>query len=273
MYTGGMANGKKLLKLLQERICERLGIDDFHFVEIESKKRVLPKHAKDLKKYLIKKTDHVKSTFFLDQFLDTPQMDLFRLGASMRLRYKKNGSQVYLQYKGPGYKEQGLLYRSEFSSQPLKHLTLEESHHDMIHFTKTPIQSILRRGVPNAMRQALKKQLGAGVVARISVGPIICVYQKEKFKVKMGKVFLEPSLDRIMAFHINKSGLHPLSTFWEYENEVKAEGRELEGKISHVPDLLEFDEKLTKKFDLKPEPLDKYHRCTSIFLPKAALPK
>src|SRR4029077_16122089 len=98
-----MGENKKLMNLLKDRICERLQIDDFHFVEIESKKRVLPKVAKDLKKYLMRKVDHVKSSFFRDQFLDTPQMDLFRLGASMRLRYKKNGSQVYLQYKGPGY--------------------------------------------------------------------------------------------------------------------------------------------------------------------------
>lgn len=265
MYTARMANGKKLMALLKDRICERLRIDDFHFVEIESKKRVLPGQAKDLKKYLMKKGDHVKSSFFLDQFLDTPQMDLFRLGASMRLRYKKNGTQVYLQYKGPGYKEQGLLYRSEFSSKPLKHLILEESHHDMIHFTKTPIQSILRRGLGPEMRRALREHLGAAVTSRISVGPIICAYQKEKFKVKLGKVFLEPSLDRIFAFHINKGGLHPLSTFWEYENEIKAEGADLDGKILHVPDLLEFDEKVGKKFDLKAEPLDKYHRCTSIF--------
>src|SRR5882724_11112265 len=104
-YTVHMSNNQKLMSLLKKRICERLQISDFHFVEIESKKRVLPKHAKDLKKYLMKKVEHVKSTFFLDQFLDTPQMDLFRLGASMRLRYKKNGSEVYLQYKGPGYKE------------------------------------------------------------------------------------------------------------------------------------------------------------------------
>src|SRR5262249_40155272 len=157
----------------------------FHFVEIESKKRVLPYQAKDLKKYLMKKkkVEHVKTALFLDQFLDTPQMDLFRLGASMRLRYKKNGTQVYLQYKGPGYKEQGLLYRSEFSTKPLKHLILEESHHDMIHFVKTPIQSVLRRHLGREMAAAMRAHLGTSVMSRISMGPIICAYQKEKFKV------------------------------------------------------------------------------------------
>jgi hypothetical protein len=144
---------------------------------------------------------------------------------------------------------------------------LEESHHDMIHFTKMPIHSILTRHLKADMREALRNHLGAEVISRISVGPIICVYQKEKFKLKKGNAFLEPSLDRVMAFHINKAGLHPLSTFWEYENEVKAEGKNLEAKLKHIPDLLEFDEKLCRRFDLKPEPLDKYHRCTSIFLP------
>jgi hypothetical protein len=115
---------------------------------------------------------------------------------------------------------------------------------------------------------AMKNHLGAEVVKKISVGPIISVYQKEKFEVKKGATYLEPSLDHILAFHINKIGLHPLSTFWEYENEIKATDQSLYEKIKHLPDLLEFDAKLGKKFDLKPEPLDKYHRCTSIFSQK-----
>ena len=35
-----------------DRICRRLRIDDFRYVEIESKKRVLPEEVKDLKKWL-----------------------------------------------------------------------------------------------------------------------------------------------------------------------------------------------------------------------------
>jgi hypothetical protein len=258
---------KPLLNLMKSRICDRLGIDDFHYVEIESKKRVIPGQAKDLQKFLRKKADFDKSSFFLDQFLDTPKMELFSKGCSLRLRYKRNGSHVYLQYKGPGFREDGLLYRSEFSSARLKHVLLEESHHDMIHFTRTPVRSILSRHVEPAMRRAMRLHLGASVVDRISVGPIICVYQKQKFKVKLGSAFLEPSLDRIFAFHINKVGLHPLSTFWEYENEIKAPANSLDAKITHLPDLIDFDRKLSKRFDLKPEPLDKYHRCTSIFRP------
>ncbi len=254
----------KFIEMMKNRICERLGIDNFHYVEIESKKRVLPAQAKDLEKYLDKKAKFEKSSFFLDQFLDTPRNELRAKGASMRLRYKRNGSQVYLQYKGPGFKEDGLLYRSEFSSERLKNLLLEESHHDMINFTKTPIRAILNRHLGRDMRKAMRAHLGS-VVDRISVGPIICVYQKQKYKVKVGAAFLEPSLDRIFAFHINKGGLHPLSTFWEYENEIKAPAQSLDAKITHLPDLLEFDRKLCKRFDLKPEPLDKYHRCSSIF--------
>lgn len=256
--------------MLRDRILEQLKIDNFHYVEIESKKRVSPRVAEELKDYLWdrKKVRHVKSTLSMDQFLDTPHRDLFNRGVSLRLRYKKSGSEVYLQYKGPGFKQEGLLYRSEFSSGRLKNVTLEESHHDMIHFTKTPIQKIIARALHPDMAKAMRTHLGAGVLEKISVGPILCVYQKEKFKMKLGKAFLEPSLDRVFAFKINDKGLHPLSTFWEFENEIKAEGAAWEPKLEHLPDLLEFDQKLSRKFDLKVEPLDKYHRCTSIFLAK-----
>ncbi len=261
-------SSQRFFKLMRDRICTRLGISDFHFVEIESKKRVLPSQAKELEKYLEKRADSQKSAFFLDQFLDTPKMDLFRKGASLRLRYKRNGSQVYLQYKGPGFREDGLLYRSEFSSPRLAHILLEESHHDMIHFHRTPIRRIIATQISREMKAAMRAHLGAEVISKIGVGPILCTYQKEKFKIKKGSAFLEPSLDRIFAFHINPGGLHPLSTFWEYENEIKAEGQSLEAKLIHLPDLLEFDRKVQRRFDLKVEPLDKYHRCTSIFLPK-----
>ena len=253
-----------------ESLYRRLQIDDFHFVEIESKKRILPTQVKDLRKYLAKKkkVKHEKTTTFFDQFLDTPQMDLFKKGASLRLRYKRNGTKVVLQYKGPGFLEEGLLYRSEFSSKPLAHLIREESHHDMIHFSDTTIREVLDVYARGSMTRAMKRHLGAGTVSRISYGPIISSYQKDKYSVDLGSAFLEPSLDRIYAFHINKTGLHPLSMFWEFENEVKAEGHSLKAKLEHIPDLLEFDEKLAEEFDLKVEPLHKYHRCTSIFLPE-----
>ena len=112
--------------------------------------RVLPAQAKNLKKFLQskKRVEHVKSAFSLDQFLDTPQMDLLRRGVSLRLRYRRNGSEVYLQYKGPGFKENGLLYRSEFTSpEKLRGILLEESHHDIIQFSKTPIRRILARDI------------------------------------------------------------------------------------------------------------------------------
>lgn len=253
---------------LQASICRRLRIDDFHFVEIESKKRILPKQVKAFKKYLTsrKKIKHKKTSLFFDQFLDTPKMDLFRLGASLRLRFKRNGSVVVLQYKGPGFIEDGLLYRSEFSSGKLKHLILEESHHDMIHFSDTTMRQILRKYVHPKMAQAMKRHLGARTMDHLSYSPMICSYQKDKFIVKLGEAFLEPSIDRVFAFHISKTGLHPLSTFWEYENEIKADNRSLNAKLEHIPELLEFEEKMSEEFDLKPEPLDKYHRTTSLFL-------
>ena len=216
-------------------------------MEIESKMRVLPAQAKGLKKYLFakKKVEHVKSAFSLDQFLDTPQMDLLRLGVSLRLRYRRNGSEVYLQYKGPGFKENGLLYRSELTSSKLRGILLEESHNDIIHFSKTPIRRILNRDVKGQMAYTMHRHLSSGIINRISIGPIVCAYQKEKFKMKIGKAYLEPSLDRVFAFHINAGALHSLSTFWEFENEVKVEGNRHEKKLEHVPELLDFNKKIS----------------------------
>ncbi|MBI4371730.1 MAG: hypothetical protein HY552_05465 [Elusimicrobia bacterium] len=85
----------------------------------------------------------------------------------------------------------------------------------------------------------------------------------------LGDAHLEPSLDRICAFHINPRGPHSLSTFWEYENEVKADS--LEAKLHGLHRLKEFDVALARRFKLKPERLDKYRRCASCFLPAATL--
>jgi hypothetical protein len=262
-----MALTNPLLTLLKNQLRDRLGVSDLQFVEIESKMRVLPAQAKNLKKYLQakKRMEHVKSAFSLDQFLDTPQMDLLRIGVSLRLRYRRNGSEVYLQYKGPGFKENGLLYRSELTSQKLRGILIEESHHDIIQFSKTPIRRILARDITGPMSQTMHKHLGADIINRISIGPIVCAYQKEKFKIKLGKAYLEPSLDRVFAFHINAGALHSLSTFWEFENEVKFDGGNHAKKLDYVPDLLAFNKKVTERFNLKNEPLDKYHRCMSIF--------
>ena len=250
-------------------ICRRLQIDNSRFVEIEAKRRIVPEQVKDLRRYLLKrkKVTLEKTTMFFDQFLDTPQMDLARLGASLRLRYRQNASRVYLQYKGPGFSEDGLLFRSEFSSPRLKHLLMEESHHDIIHFTRTSVKDILARHVPAPMSKAMRRHLGKSVVSHISIGPIISLYQKDKFMVRLGGAFLEPSIDRVFAFHIDKRGLHPLSTFCEYENEIKTPDGSLNAKLKRIRDLLKFDAKLCGDFDLRYEPLDKYHRCISIFLP------
>ena len=257
------------MNALKASLRDRLRIDDLHYVEIESKKRVLPEQVKELKKYLLKrkKVRHQKTAFFFDQFLDTPRMELFKLGASLRLRYKGNGSKIYLQYKGPGFIEDGLLYRSEFSSRKLRHVFLEESHHDIIRFSKTSVRQILARHVDPAMARAMRRHLGAAVIAHITTGPIISIYQKDKFLVDLDTAFLEPSLDRVFAFHIDRSGIHPLSTFCEYEDEIKAENESFDAKLDHLPRLIEFDEAIAEKFDLPVERLDKYHRCASIFLP------
>jgi hypothetical protein len=249
-------------------ICRKLETTDPRFVEIESKRKVVPEEAKDLRKHLLKlkKVQHDKRVTFYDQYLDTPDLRLLKLGASLRLRYKGDGSNVYLQYKGPGFLKNGLLYRSEFSSEKLAHLVREESHHDVVHFTDTSVREILEEHVSPEMAHAMQRHLTIGVIARISRGPILCAYEKDKFIVDLGSAFLEPSLDHIFAFHVTQSGIHTVSTFWEYENEVKTEGEGLEAKIEHIPELLKFDKALSKEFDLRPERLDKYHRCASCFL-------
>lgn len=253
-----------------DSICRKLSIDDWRFVEIESKHRVVPEQVEDIRKFLLKrkKVKPEKSAFFFDQFLDTPEMDLFHLGASLRLRYKKEGQSVYLQYKGPGFHKDGLLYRSEFSTERLRNVLMEESHHDIVHFSDTSVRQMLALHASPAMSRAMREHLGSRVIARLSAGHILCTYQKEKFLVELGTAFLEPSLDRVFAFHIGKKGPHPLSTFCEYENEVKALGGSLEAKLERLDDLIEFDAALAREFNLPPEPLDKYHRCASFFLPR-----
>lgn len=249
-------------------LFRRLDIDDLRFVEIECKKRVLPEEAGELKEWLLdrKGVRHKKSALFFDQFLDTPSFEMLKAGASLRLRYKKNGTAVYLQYKGPGFKKDGLLYRSEFSSGRLDELVREESHHDIVQFSDATVAGILRDHAGAEMGQAMRRHLGAAAVRRITCGPILALYQKEKFEMDLGSAFLEPSLDRVSAFHIAKKGLHALSTFCEFENEIKAGDGSLEAKLEHMDELLEFNAAVEKKFRLRREPLDKYHRCASFFL-------
>ena len=252
---------------LSRLLFRKLAIDDLRFVEIECKKRVLPEEAAALKDWLSgrKGVKHQKSAYFFDQFLDTPSFDLLDAGASLRLRYKRNGTAVYLQYKGPGFVKDGLLYRSEFSSQRLDRLVREESHHDIVHFTDTSVAEILDRHAGPEMGAAMRLHLGNALVRRITSGPILALYHKEKFEVDLGSAFLEPSLDRVSAFHIAKKGLHALSTFCEFENEIKADGGSLESKFDHLPEMLKFNAAVEKRFDLRREPLDKYHRCASFF--------
>jgi hypothetical protein len=256
------------VKTTDASLCWELGIGDPRFIEIESKWRVEPDAVKRLRKHLdsMKGVRHEKRATFFDQYLDTPELDLLRLGASLRLRYRKNGSQVYLQYKGPGFRRQGLLFRSEFASRRLDQLVREESHHDVVRFTETSVREILHGQSDPAMAEAMRRHLGNALIDRIDTGHLICQYTKDKYSVELDGGFLEPSLDRVSVFHVNRRGPHTLSNFWEYENEAKADGGELALKLALLPDLKAFDAALAKRFDLKPEKLDKYRRCASCFL-------
>lgn len=255
--------------MTEAALCWQLGIGDPRFIEIESKWRVTPEKAKRLLDHIkdMKGVRHEKRVTFFDQYLDTPHLDLLRLGASLRLRYRKNGSQVYLQYKGPGFRRNGLLYRSEFSSGRLDQLVREESHHDVVHFTEASVRKILHDQASPAMAEAMRRHLGNRVIDAIDTGHLICLYQKDKFSVELDGGRLEPSVDCVSAFHISRRGPHTMSVFWEYEDEAKAEDGSLSAKLTLLPRLKSFDATLARRFSLKPERLDKYRRCASCFLP------
>ncbi|NLH38864.1 MAG: CYTH domain-containing protein [Elusimicrobia bacterium] len=249
-------------------ICHKLRVDDQSKVEIETKKRLTSTSATSLKKYLDKKDQvkHIKSTTFIDQFLDTPEFDLFYSGASLRIRYKGYGSNVYLQYKGHGFLHKGILFRSEFSSGSIKELVIEESHHDIIHFVGIDLKHIMKNYLPKEMSSVMIDHIGPSIINRIKTAPIICFYHKEKYIIKFGNVSLEPSLDHISAFHINKDTFHSLSNFWEYENEIKSKDKDLKNKILNINKILKFDSTLSKKFLMQTEVMDKYHRVLSCFM-------
>src|SRR3989344_6349241 len=156
-------------------ILRRLRISDARFVEIETKRKLFSEQLDSVREFLMKKKGvrHRKSAFFFDQFLDTPRMDFFRRGASLRLRYKKNASRVYLQYKGPGFHRNGALFRSEFSTKSLDDITMEESHHDIIRFTESTIRDIVRKRLPPEMSEAMRRHIGPHSLRRISTGNLI----------------------------------------------------------------------------------------------------
>ncbi len=256
------------MKTTASSLCWELGIGDPRFVEIESKWRVTPDSAKRLRERLLglKGARHEKRTTFFDQYLDTPDLDLLRLGASLRLRYRKNGTNVYLQYKGPGFLRGGLLYRSEFSTGRLDRLVREESHHDVVRFTETSVREILHAHADPAMAEAMRRHLGNRLIDSIDTGHLICQYQKDKFSVELERGHLEPSVDRVSVFHINRMGPHGMSTFHEYEDEAKSDTDDLDSKLALLPRLKKFDADLAERFDLVPERLDKYRRCASFFV-------
>lgn len=249
-------------------ICHKLRVSDPAKIEIEAKKKLSPGTAQALKKYFSKKKGikHIKSAVFMDQFIDTPELDIFHSGASLRIRYKGDGNNVYIQYKGHGFSHKGLLFRSEFSSGKIKSLVKEESHHDIIHFPESKFRDIMTKFIPKDMRDVIAKHFSSSVIGRIRIAPVISLYRKEKYLVQLGKCALEPSLDHISAFHINRDSFHSVSNFWEYENEVKSRDNDLASKMSKVDDLLQFDSELAKKFRLQPEAMDKYHRILSCFV-------
>ncbi len=250
-----------------DTICGTLKICDDRYVEIETKRQLKLTQYQHVKRYLETiGAKHERSAFFFDQYIDTPDLEICRKGASLRIRYKQDGTKVYLQYKGPGFIKEGVLFRSEFNSGKLHDVVLEEDSSHMVHFDEKSVRKIIMNHVPDEMGYAMKRQLGQIILSRISMGHLICFYHKEKFILKSGKVILEPSLDKVYSFYVAHKRMHLMSTFCEYENEIKAKDNSLEEKLKNMPLLRRFNRKVLSKFDLPLEKKDKYHRCMSLFL-------
>ena len=259
------------MELTVADIKSLLGVDGSAHVEVESKWKLDAEQAKPLRKHLRERVDleRVKNTVFFDQYLDTERLDLLRAGASLRLRYRKNGTHVYLQYKGPGLRQDGLHIRSEHRSRRLDALVSEESGCDVMRFMTPSVRDILRDKAPDEMVVAMRRDLGPAVVTGIDRATLLCQYQKDVFRVELDGARLSPSVDRLCVFRVEGRGPLALSTFWEYENQADAD--DLEGLLAAVPALKAFDETLAKTFELRPEPLDKYRRCASgLLLPAQA---
>lgn len=253
-------------------ICKKLKIDDEGFIEIEAKHRLGLKQEKDLKSFIEKiGAKHKHSVSFFDQYIDTPNFMLFKKGASLRIRYKQHGRKVYLQYKGPGFLKDGILYRPEFNSGNIADIVLqEEPTRHTVQFIKRHFLSTIISHIPADMVKAMHVQLGPKILKEVSIGHLICSYTKDKFIVDYKNVQLEPSIDKIYSFFISKKRIHPMLTFCEYENEIKSENKSLKKKIDNISKLLAFDRKVVSKLDLKEEHKDKYHRCMSFFIKNEA---
>ena len=250
-----------------DKICRKLQITDDRFIEIEFKRKLDFEKFAVLKDYLLKhSTAHEKSVYFFDQYLDTKDMAISKKGASLRIRYKQDGAKVYIQYKGPGFLQDGILFRSEFNSGKLQNIVLKEANNNFVHFDEKNIQGIIVNHIPLEMADAMKNHLGSKILSKISAGSLICFYKKEKFLVKKNEIMLEPSLDKISSFYTKGERIYPMATFCEYENEIKSEDKSLEYKLDNLDFLIKFDKTLAAKFDLPSERKDKYHRCLSFFI-------
>lgn len=251
-----------------DKICDRLKINDERFIEIEIKRQLNLKMYGKVRQFIVNLgAKHKRSVSFFDQYIDTPDLLIFKKGASLRIRYKQHGTKIYIQYKGPGFLKNGILYRSEFNSGRIDDVVLDESNSShMVRFNEKNINSIVLNHIPADMATAMRRHLGNKILSDISVGHLICSYSKDKFLFERKNVILEPSLDTVYSFHIAKQRIHPMSIFCEYENEIKAEDNSLEAKLKNLPELLSFNKKITSEFYLPLERKDKYHRCMSFFI-------
>ncbi len=261
-----------MLNITKSYILDKLRVSDPKKVEIELKRRIKEDEYLKITKYFQKnsKVKQIKTNVFIDQFLDTGDFRIFHSGASLRLRYKGNGKNVYLQYKGGGFVLNNVLFRSEFSSRKISHLVKEEGHRDIIQFNEKSFMWILNNAVEEDMRKAMYDHLGSRVIRNIKTGPVICFYKKIKYEYNIDDdIYLEPSLDFLSAFHIKSNSFHPMSSLYEYENEIKSRKNDLILKLKSISQLLDFEGVINKMVRPDYECNDKYHRIMSYFVKKA----
>lgn len=73
-------------EILRKFINKELLIEDLKHVEIETKKRLDHKNVFRVESYLEKNAKHIKTSYFIDQFLDTPNYEIFKRGSKFKIK-------------------------------------------------------------------------------------------------------------------------------------------------------------------------------------------
>ena len=246
-----------------DRIVRRLGVRDSRSIEMESKWRVPPGRSNEVFRHLLKRDSlrYIGSRVFHDRFLDTPSLDLLGRGASLRLRYKRDGTKACLQYKGPGFRKDGVLFRPEFSSGDLAGFSSGGGCQRRMLLRADAVRRLLSARRGGELLRHLRRDMGGAVVGRIGPLDLVCTYHKEKFGFAIRGHSFEPSLDRIVVVRTSGAGAPVVSVLCEFENEIRPARADDAGRLEMVAAMGKFDRALAGRFGLRAERRDKYGRC------------